>query len=202
MLTKSEKTKEQIKQVFVELMKEKGFEHIKVTDIARKAHINRGTFYLHYIDKFDLLNQLEMEIINQIKTILDSGMNELFAPHNHTEDNQMNDPAYLVTEKVLEYLYTEADFITVIISDKGDPHFLNQAKELFRDIVNMELLKQKGTDTYLAGIPQDYAEEIFLGGIINIIVHWLRKGTPESPKAIAELITLTRHMTPVDILEL
>lgn len=199
MLSKSEKTKEQIKQVFIELIKEKGFEHIKVTDIARKAQINRGTFYLHYIDKFDLLSQLEMEIIDQIKDILDNGMKELFAPHDHHE---ANDPAYLVTEKVLEYLYTERDFITVIISDKGDPHFLNQAKELFRNIVNMELLKQKGTDTYLAGIPQDYAEEIFLGGIINIIVHWLHKGAPESPEEIAELITKTRHMAPVDILEL
>ena len=42
---------------FIDLLAEKGFEKITVNDIAERADINRGTVYLHYVDKFDLLDK-------------------------------------------------------------------------------------------------------------------------------------------------
>ena len=49
------KTKKMIYTALVELMKEKTFEEIKVSDICEKALINRSTFYAHYEDKYELL---------------------------------------------------------------------------------------------------------------------------------------------------
>lgn len=50
-------TKRMIRDALTLLMEEKGFEGITVRDLAEKAAINRGTFYLHYKDKYDLLEQ-------------------------------------------------------------------------------------------------------------------------------------------------
>ena len=49
------KTKKVIYEALIDLMKEKTFEEIKVSDICNKALINRSTFYAHYEDKYELL---------------------------------------------------------------------------------------------------------------------------------------------------
>ena len=49
------KTRKLIYQTLLDLMKEKTFEEIKVSDICSKAMINRSTFYAHYEDKYELL---------------------------------------------------------------------------------------------------------------------------------------------------
>ena len=48
-------TKTDIRKTFIELLNTKGFDNLTVSDIARGSDINRGTFYLHYVDKYDLM---------------------------------------------------------------------------------------------------------------------------------------------------
>lgn len=47
-----------IREAFFELLEEAGFAKITVADICRRADINRGTFYLHFEDKYALLDSL------------------------------------------------------------------------------------------------------------------------------------------------
>lgn len=47
-----------IREAFFALLAEVGFAKMTVADICRHADINRGTFYLHYEDKFALLDAL------------------------------------------------------------------------------------------------------------------------------------------------
>lgn len=51
------RTQRLIRQAFYDLIKENGFENITVKDITDRAMISRNTFYLHYSDKFELLNK-------------------------------------------------------------------------------------------------------------------------------------------------
>ncbi|KRM11676.1 TetR/AcrR family transcriptional regulator [Paucilactobacillus suebicus] len=52
------RTLKSIKQAFIDLVNEKGFEDVTVTQIADRAVINRLTFYKHYEDKYDLAQKL------------------------------------------------------------------------------------------------------------------------------------------------
>lgn len=52
------RTQAAIRASFFELVKDKGFEHISVKDITDGAMISRNTFYLHYADKYELLNKI------------------------------------------------------------------------------------------------------------------------------------------------
>jgi len=52
--------------VFIEIASKKSFNKISVKDITEVAHISRGTFYLHYLDKFDLLDHYENDLLNGI----------------------------------------------------------------------------------------------------------------------------------------
>ena len=59
-----------IRQAFETLLTQKDFDAITVTDIIQQADLNRGTFYAHYRDVRDVRDQLEAELMNQIRTIL------------------------------------------------------------------------------------------------------------------------------------
>ncbi|MBR2950520.1 MAG: TetR family transcriptional regulator, partial [Lachnospiraceae bacterium] len=47
-----------IREALLELLQEKKFEKITVTDIVKRADINRSTFYAHYPDVMGLLEEL------------------------------------------------------------------------------------------------------------------------------------------------
>lgn len=56
------KTESSLKNALCNLVKEKDFEKISVKDICEAARINRITFYDHYKDKYDLLNDIFLEL--------------------------------------------------------------------------------------------------------------------------------------------
>lgn len=57
-------TKKAIRESFLELLEQKPIEKISVTEICKNADINRGTFYSHYADPFELKQSLEQELID------------------------------------------------------------------------------------------------------------------------------------------
>ena len=52
------KTRENIESAFLNLLDEKDFTHITVTEILGRCRIAKGTFYYHYRDKYDLAEQI------------------------------------------------------------------------------------------------------------------------------------------------
>ena len=60
-------TKKAIKDSFLELFETKPLEKISVTEICNNADINRGTFYSHYSDPYDLKRVLEEEFLETVK---------------------------------------------------------------------------------------------------------------------------------------
>ena len=54
MSPQAERTKRHLKEAYIELINEKGYSHVSVTDIVHRAQYNRATFYLYYLDKFHL----------------------------------------------------------------------------------------------------------------------------------------------------
>jgi len=67
---RKKKTQKAIRKVMLELLDEKNIEAISILDITNQADINRGTFYLHYVDKYDMLEKFENELFSKIEEIL------------------------------------------------------------------------------------------------------------------------------------
>ena len=58
------RSRRMIRQAFLELLREKPFERITVTDIVNRADINRSTFYAHYPDVRGMIEELMSDVIN------------------------------------------------------------------------------------------------------------------------------------------
>ena len=63
------RTRKLLTQALIEGTVEKGFAALTVRDITRRAMVNRSTFYRHYLDKYDLLEQH----LNEIYDVLEEG---------------------------------------------------------------------------------------------------------------------------------
>lgn len=69
---RSVKTMNAIEHTLIDLLVDKTFQSITVDEIAKKAVINRSTFYLHYHDKYHLLDDIsDKKIKKVINTIHD-----------------------------------------------------------------------------------------------------------------------------------
>ncbi|MBB6215858.1 AcrR family transcriptional regulator [Anaerosolibacter carboniphilus] len=64
------KTKRAIYNALTELLQKKSIDKITVSELSEKAEINKGTFYLHYVDIYDLyqnaLNEHLKKIVDKI----------------------------------------------------------------------------------------------------------------------------------------
>ena len=70
-------TRQTIKDTFLELLNQKSFTKITVTEICKNAEINRGTFYLHYYDIHDVLSDILNDMTQDMLTTVD----HLFCPN-------------------------------------------------------------------------------------------------------------------------
>ena len=56
-----------IKEALIDLMKEKPFPQITVKELCSRAEINRGTLYIHYLDLYDVLDDIENELVDRVR---------------------------------------------------------------------------------------------------------------------------------------
>ena len=166
-------TKDILKTALIQLLQEKDFEAITVSDISRTAGVNRGTFYLHYVDKFDMMNQLEKEILHHILTLL------------HQYPITQKQEAYPAVVQIFEYLKEEFEFIHAVATSRFT--YTNQLvrKFLIELMEKMDSIKQNLKQEL--PMPEDYAREVFIYSNSAIIFHWILKGGVESPEEITKI---------------
>ncbi len=192
-MQRNTETKSLIKDAFTVLMKEKGFQTLTVSDITRKAGINRGTFYLHYVDKYDLLEKLEEDLLDDLTEIL------LKKYDNHF-DNPKEIIPYQAILSALYYVKDDFDFIQVLISKNGDMSFINRFKELLQKSMKEGILKTGILNFSRKGLPEDYANEILLSSTASVILLWIKKGGVESPEEIAHIVNQSKDISPYELL--
>lgn len=66
-----------IRTAFDELILEKRFDEISITELAERAEINRKTFYLHYLSLDDLLKERQDEIVEKFLEYVESETKDL-----------------------------------------------------------------------------------------------------------------------------
>ena len=149
------KTDKALFNALLELMKDKTFEEIKISDICSKAFINRSTFYQHYSDKYELL----VSLIDELKQNLFKALKE--------NENEINTKKYFM--KMLEILINHIDekrdiYSSILISNQNGIFM-----DILLDVANKDInerIKDKGNID--ANIPSDIITKFYLGAIISI----------------------------------
>ena len=163
-----------INQAFLELLREKSFEKITVTDIVKRADINRSTFYAHYPDVRGLVEALMEQAVNQsVSLVANLSFEELFL-----------DPIPFLTG-MLEIGLDNMELYRLI----GSSDFALKQVEKLKTIL---LEKAISTVDIPERIRQSNAFKIqinfFIGGILNTYQQWLQGNLTCSVEEIMEQI--------------
>lgn len=101
------KTQAQIKQVFIQLLSQQPLDKITVAQLATSADINRGTFYRHYRDIYDLHDQ--------IVTILITDMTKIFS-QNYPVTTENYAILKTLSYQLVHYITTHQETVAVLMN--------------------------------------------------------------------------------------
>ncbi|MBD8135830.1 TetR/AcrR family transcriptional regulator [Peribacillus frigoritolerans] len=179
------RTKNAIRAALVELIEEKGFETITVKDITTKAKINRGTFYAHYQDKFDLMTKCQEEIMQGMSDIAKQNIPDVIAELG--TDSPLNKP-FTVFVSIFEYLNVNSEFMKAALGPKGDLSFQTKIKDfmlktLFENDHN-SLIKEENLL-----VPGHFLISYIASAHIGVIQQWLDSERKESPQEMARILS-------------
>lgn len=188
-----------IQKSFTQLLAQQPFEKISVRAIAQTAHINRGTFYLHYVDKYALLAHLEGLILEPLQQYLTHDFTDTMT-YQRLDTDALR--IYPVVTEIMQLIDAEFDLCRVLLGPYGDPKFEQRLKQLIQTAIQRGLQNLKGQPQLSTLIPENYAWELVTAGLFSVIHVWLQEPQPQSAQAVAEIVMKTRFLTPYDLLGL
>ena len=175
------RTKAAIREALVALIEEKGFDALTVKDIATRANINRGTFYLHYKDKFDLLDQTLEDIARDVESILLEITN--FSVADFSNDQKPS----AVMVKVFEYFNANASLMQAILATKGNYALQNKIKKIM-----WHNIFEKNYATFIKKenlrVPSKYLVS-YIAAHFGVVQEWLENGRRETPEEMARILS-------------
>lgn len=157
------KSKNAIKNAFLDLMKEKGYANITITDIAKRAMINRKTFYIHFETKEALYNSIS----NELLSILSPTLNKL---QNLDGKEQRQ---YVIN--MLLHFKEHKDIFNILVKDNTNPDFLNKLKEKLKyDLFSISQINKRTEGT---NFTPELLSEAFFSLFVVLIQWWLNEST-------------------------
>lgn len=163
-------TKNIIKESLIDLLETKEIHQVTVTDICKKADINRGTFYSHYKDAFDLLQSMEDELFNQVIVYL--------------TEIPVEDYTDILLIKVFELIAENKELCKVLFCKQNDSKILDRILYVANKANLDKIINTPGfTDAYL-----NYLLKYAIGGIIAVVQTWLENDLVESPRELLAII--------------
>lgn len=153
------KTRKAIKTAFLTLIYTKGYERMTIQDIADEAMINRNTFYLHYVDKIDLMESLCQDSIEQLNVCINLEMKDV---------DEMN-KALFTTILAETFRVIESDFVffKALLSENGYPNFANHLKESLKNLMLTGIENSTFSSNNIVAL------EYMISGLVGVICMWI-----------------------------
>lgn len=155
-------SREKIEKVFVELIQNKEINEISITDICKKASLNRSTFYANYLDIYDLADKIKEKLEKEIRDLYQEernigyNSNDFLKLFRHIKENQIFYRTFFKLEMDKGYLEMEYD---------------------------NELASQLYNDKFI-----EYHIEFFMAGFNAVVKKWLYSGCNETPEEIESIL--------------
>ncbi|WP_411677564.1 TetR/AcrR family transcriptional regulator [Caproicibacter sp.] len=181
-----QKTQEAIESALLSLIGEKGFDGVTVRSLCLRARINRSTFYAHYQDKYDLLDQITQKAIQKIVRIVN--------PEEIVDGNGKINLSFYHTMVLSLFRAVEEDrtLYQNLLGVNGNYNFLKELKKTVKEKI---LAEWDAIRPRIKMLPID--ETLYLEIIVSIFVGavlwWIDENFSLSSEVMAE--QLVRYVT-------
>lgn len=164
-------TKGILKDTLIQLMAENHISKISVKKICEIADVNRSTFYAHYDNQYDLLNQIERETIEDIHAFI-----------SKEKSRQVTLRTMLCL--ILEYAAQNTGMFRILLNERSDSSFRRAITKLVKELALVETRIGHTSNTHII----EYIQLFAITGPLSILDKWLEDGMVESIDEMADLL--------------
>lgn len=168
------KTKHAIFKAFVELLNEKDVNQITITDIAKKANINRKTFYNYYSDAYEVMEEIENltveAFINNMGTV---------------EFTNMADFLTEIFIKFTETVNNDLQFFNLLFKTNNRSFLIVKIVEALKKYVQKRIEESNELDMRRFEVVSNF----YLSGVLSVYMNWFMNNYDQSIEEISALLT-------------
>jgi len=153
------RSRKMIRQAFFEILKEKSFEKITVTDIVKRADVNRSTFYAHYPDVMGVVEEIQEEILEYTQNFMDN---------INFKDFYENPKPHL--QSIVKLVAENNELYRLLMTSAMATKQLDKLKYI---IIERTLETLEGTNRFESRFELEFATRFFMGGVVDVYTQWL-----------------------------
>lgn len=169
------KTRKALEKAMSDLLKEKTFDQITTTELVKYAGISRSSFYTHYQDKYELIDQYQSVFFTELESIFDK--------------DEMSLPEAIF--EVFDLLAKES-VLSALISENGTREIHIFLRQKFKELLTTVIQPHFGLKS-LDKINIDYRTTYFAHAIFGMVQLWIKRGKKESPREITDTLIAIIH---------
>ncbi|MFC5530078.1 TetR/AcrR family transcriptional regulator [Cohnella yongneupensis] len=176
------RSKEALKQALLNLMARKEYEAISITEIVELANYNRGTFYSHYGNKDDLLDDIIAELIREL-------LASFRAPYE-------NEDVFIISEltaksvMIFEHVHLNANVYTTLLRSNV---IANLREKMFLALKQISMDELVHVDN---GINPELLAIYSIHALLGLIFHWVEGGFKYAPSYMQEQLIMIINWRP------
>ena len=167
------KTKARLRQALTALLAQKDISEITVKELAEQADVNRGTFYCHYRDIYDMIAQVENTLFEELEQLMDA-----------YTTSDLRAGLIPILEDIFTFVRENADFCAALLTSRMDSAFFQR----LYNAVYGKCLEEWGELYGLRNDPlRDYYMNFLVSGVLGLIRVWVSGGLQQTPEEMAKL---------------
>jgi hypothetical protein len=172
---RTRRTRQLLREAFLSLLKEKRFEDISVQDIIERADVARSTFYVHYVDKQDLLVGKWGVFASNL------GHQAEVMSHQEEENRSLLQP-----RGWFQHIQVQRHILKIIAKDSAMALAMKTLREILHKDVQIRIqnyLPVKESDS----IPSSLIVDYLVDSLMTLLTWWVKHDMPYSPQRMDEI---------------
>ena len=169
---RTRRTRQLLRGALLSLLKEKRYDEISVQDIIERADVARSTFYVHYVDKDDLL----------------TGGQGIFAEnlgHQMTAHSDGRSAAVFSARIWFYHVQAQSEILKVIAKDPA----MELAMKTLRGLIHRSVEEKMQTHSSLeqASLPLPVIVDYLTDTLMSLMKWWLQNGMKSTPEQMDDM---------------
>ncbi len=168
------KTKRAIRNAFAKLMVEKDINDITIMELAETADINRKTFYNYYSGVYQVVDDIEHDILSSYAELLGG-----------VEFREYMDAPVSLFNRFSQLINMDPEFFGYLLTMNGNISLITRIMRLLKEKTCEVMVAQLEVEAYKADIVIDFV----LSGMLSVYQHWFSSDRSVPAEEVSQIIS-------------
>lgn len=182
---RKQRTRALLTQCTLDLLLEKGYLALTIQDITDRADVARGTFYVHFKDKDDIIWAIFEESLTKLA--------EAIMQHAVIENEDRR--KFMMWRYTFEYAQTHRDLLRVMVGEQGHPGFAQRIQDYVYQFIENGIQSGIFTREMNVNVPIPFMAQFMTGALVRLMLWSLDTGY--TPIQLATMFYETIYLTPI-----